>query len=360
MGLAEIAKRAWTENVLLSALVELTYRCNLDCFFCYNDIGLQGKPLSTRQYFRFFEDLKDLQVLYLTFSGGEPLAHPDFVILGRKARDLGFVVRIKSNGHALRGGLARRIREEIDPFLIDVSLHGATAETHDRQTRVPGSFDRLLANLSELLEVGLRVKLNTTLTAWNEHEIEEMLAISDRLGVPHHIDPEVTPRDDGSREPLSIAPSREAVLRLFREQWRRAGERTGTSVEVGRQADSGLPAPGAGKHCGSGSSTIAVNPYGTVFPCVQWRWPLGNLHASSIGEIWSSSPILKEIRRRNVEAHEMVEGHGEDGKLLGFCPGVALLETGGPARAYSQAEERLGLHRQIRREAERALLPVIP
>ena len=55
-----------------------------------------------------------------------------------------------------------------------MSLHGATAATHDRQTRVPGSFDRLLANLGELRPLGLRVKLNSTLTAWNEGEIEGM------------------------------------------------------------------------------------------------------------------------------------------------------------------------------------------
>ena len=117
----------------------------------------------------------------LTLTGGEPLAHPDFLALGARARELGFVVRVKSNGHALRGELARRLRDEIDPFLIEVSLHGATAATHDRQTRVPGSFDRLLANLRELRELGLRVKLNSTLTAWNEGEIAGMFALADAL-----------------------------------------------------------------------------------------------------------------------------------------------------------------------------------
>ena len=140
MSFAGVLRKTWSDNLLFSALVELTYRCNLDCFFCYNDLGLQGEPLRTEQYFRFFEELRDLQVLNLTLSGGEPLAHPDFLRLGARARELGFVVRVKSNGHALRGEMARRVRDEIDPFLIEVSLHGATAATHDRQTRVPGSF----------------------------------------------------------------------------------------------------------------------------------------------------------------------------------------------------------------------------
>ncbi len=65
--------------------------------------------MATDEWIRFFEDLREMEVLNLTLSGGEPLAHPDFLRLGRRARDLGFVVRVKSNGHALgaeawRGG----------------------------------------------------------------------------------------------------------------------------------------------------------------------------------------------------------------------------------------------------------------
>ena len=153
-----------------------------------------------------------MQVLNLVLTGGEPLAHPDFLRLGRRARELGFVLRIKSNGHALRGALARRIKEEIDPFVVELSLHGARAETHERQTRVPGSFERLLANIREMLALGFRLKLNSTLTAWNEGEIEEMHALADALGVRLNIGSEVSPRDDGDRNPLAISASPEGLV----------------------------------------------------------------------------------------------------------------------------------------------------
>ena len=93
MSLSRVVATAWRENLLFSVLVELTYRCNLDCFFCYNDLGLKGEPLSRAQYYRLFDELRDLQVLHLTLSGGEPLAHPDFLALGARARELGFAVR---------------------------------------------------------------------------------------------------------------------------------------------------------------------------------------------------------------------------------------------------------------------------
>ncbi|HWN44406.1 MAG TPA: radical SAM protein [Thermoanaerobaculia bacterium] len=351
MSFTEVLRKTWRDNILFSVLVELTYRCNLDCFFCYNDLGLRGEPLSTEQYLRFFEDLADLQVLNLTLSGGEPLAHPDFLKLGARARELGFVVRVKSNGHALRGEMARRVRDEVDPFLIEVSLHGATAATHDLQTRVPGSFERLLANLREVLDLGMRVKINSTLTRWNEDETEGMLDLAASLGLPIQIDPEVTPKDDGDREPLSIAPSREGVRRLFDLQMARA-------VSVARGADDGtLPAP-VEKHCGAGSAGVAVDPFGNVYPCVQWRRAVGNLHRQSIGEIWTGSAGLQEVRGLTAEAKLRVDAFGPSGGFLNFCPGSAAVRTGDPLNVYPEAVLRMEETENAVRK--KGLLPILP
>jgi mycofactocin biosynthetic radical S-adenosylmethionine protein MftC len=380
MSLGRILAKTWEENLLFSVLVELTYRCNLDCFFCYNDLGAAGKPLSRQQYFAFFADLADLGVLNLTLSGGEPLAHPDFLALGRRARELGFVVRVKSNGHALRGELARRVKEEVDPFLVEVSLHGATAETHDRQTRVPGSFARLLANLEEMRELGLRVKVNSTLTAWNEGEIEAMFDLVESLGLAFQVDPEVTPRDDGNREPLAVSPTRDGVRRLFAVQADRArraedaasdqtaatGQAAAVAAAPNRPAtaiqksgDDGTMPIAPRKHCGAGSSGIAVDPYGNVYPCVQWRRPVGSLHERSIREIWTGSRDLDDIRGLTTRAKQVVDAYGPAGALLNFCPGAAATHSGDPLAVYPDAERRMELARELQGEAKRTLLPIV-
>ena len=356
MAFAETLKKTWKENLLFSALVELTYRCNLDCFFCYNDLALKGTPMRVDDYFHFFEDLCDMEVMNLILSGGEPLAHPDFLTIGRKARELGFVVRIKSNGHALRGKLAQRIKEEIDPFIIETSLHGACAETHDRQTRVPGSFDRLMANLREILALGLRVNINSALTVWNEKEIEGMFAIAESLGCRMQFDPEVTPRDDGDKEPLSISPTAEGLRQLFRFERERAeaakkgkveGVPSPSAVAVVREGDDHIRPASTEKHCGAGSSGIAVDPFGNVYPCVQWRRPIGNLHQSSIKQIWAGSSAIEEIRRLTVEAKKMLRGEGAMGALLNFCPGSAALNTGSPLRIHEEARRRAALREEV-------------
>lgn len=347
MAYADTLARTWRENILFSALLELTYRCNLDCFFCYNDANLAGAPLARDAYFRLLDDLRALGTLNLTLSGGEPLAHPDFFAIGRRARELGFLVRLKSNGHALRGALARRLREEIDPFVVETSLHGATASTHDRQTRVPGSFERLIANLRGAQALGMRLKLNSALTAWNEHELEATFALADALGVPIQFDPQITRRDDGDPAPLAIAPSAEAIARLYRIQRERLAARAAPddpaapAAAASARTEPGLP----DKHCGAGSSTVVVDPYGNVYPCVQWRRRIGNLHEDSIRTLWLHSAELARVRRLAADARDAVDAHATPG--FSFCPGTAEQETGSATQLYPVAKLLLELRRRI-------------
>ena len=341
--LATTIKRAWNDNRLVSALIELTYACNLDCSFCYNDLSMPGERLSLAQYKKLFDDMAEMGVLHLALSGGEPLAHPDFFEIGAYARASGFVVRIKSNGHAMKPAIARKVREQIDPFIVEVSIHGAKAATHDRQTRVDGSFTRLLRNIEAMREAGLRVKANSTLTRWNEDELDDLFALCDDLDVLLQIDPEVSPRDDGDLGPLSLTASPAAIQNhLTILKTRAANLKTKAETPTRSPAEERRTAfEGTDKHCGAGSSNIAVDPYGNVLPCVQWRSPVGNLHDLSLKEIWSHAAGLDEAREITTEARTMIDALREPGQLMNFCPGAAHAHHGDPLALYPAAKHRM-------------------
>ncbi len=343
MSYSDTIKRSWNGNHLMSVLLELTYACNLDCSFCYNDLSLEGRRLSLAQYRELLEDLASLSALNLSLSGGEPLAHPQFYEIAGYARQLGFVVRLKSNGHALKENVARRIRDEVDPFIIEVSLHGAKPATHDRQTRVPGSFERLVANIGTMKALGLRVKANSVLTTWNENEVEAMLALCAGLEVPLQIDPEVKPRDDGDMSPLSITASTAGLA-----SYKRALARQHESDETTTKRVDALVASArretmnvTDKHCGAGSNNLTVDPYGNVLPCVQWRAPVGNLHDRRVTEIWAKSIALREVRQTTKAVRGMLEGLGEAGLVANFCPGAAHTYSGDPLALYPAAQQRI-------------------
>lgn len=333
MRYADLVRKCYNQNILFSALLELTYRCNLDCSFCYNDRDLKGTPLTLAQYERFLRDLSKMGTLNLALSGGEPMAHPDFFRIGAMAREMGFLVRIKSNGHALRSNLLLRLKQEVDPYSIDLSLHGADAATHDRLTRVPGSFERLIQNVGEMRAMGIRIKFNVPLTRWNETQISDIFRIADSFGASITVDSSITPRDNGDTSPISLAATPDGLMQLSDviEQRRTQFPPDDPEAEVLTPPD---------KYCGSGSSTITVDPHGNVYPCVQLRRAAGNLHSQSISEIWEGSVVLEEVREMTVKVKQWMDKQGPAARSMAFCPGTAHLETGNAIALYPLAELR--------------------
>lgn len=332
----EIRARAWNECRLMGVVLELTHLCNYDCFFCYNDRIPRDAALTLEAYSELLQQLADMAVLDLTLTGGEPLVHPDFFAIGGRARELGFVVRIKSNGHLIRGEVARRLVDEVAPYQIDLSLHGATAATHDRQTRRPGSFDQLLMNIDEMRRLGLRLNLTCTLTAWNEHEIEAMFELTDRLGLRVNFNASVSPKDDGDTFPLSVAPTSAGMTTLARllEARHAANRPDDLDTPAGTEPGGGAT-PQVKRHCGAGSSSATIDQWGNVLPCVQWRRVVGNIREMRFPEIWARSTGLAEIQQITVAAKDSASRFEGPKGVAFFCPGMAELLAGDPLAVYS-------------------------
>jgi radical SAM protein with 4Fe4S-binding SPASM domain len=326
----DVVKAAWRKNLLLSAHLELTYACNLDCVFCYNDRAKPGTPLSLDEWLVVLDDLAEMQVLNLVLSGGEPTVFPGFFELGAHARRRGFVVRLKSNGHALRDEVLSRLVDEVDPILIELSLHGATAAVHDRQTQVAGSFDRLMTNLQQAAG-RVRMKLNIPLTRYNEHEVDAMVALARTFDVTVQIDPEITPRDNGDQSPLSLAATPAGLLAALKAQG-----------VTHRPSDEVCAADGE-KHCGAGSASLLIDPFGDVMPCVQWRTVKGNVRHTPISALWRSD-TFSPVRSALVDVKRELGGEND------HCPGMAMALTGSLTGTSEQA---------ARRRRVRASLPVL-
>ena len=298
-----ILRRVRQQHLLHSVSLELTYQCNLNCFYCYNDQQKSGRQLTLEEYRVLLHDLAEMQTLFLMLTGGEPLLHPHFFEIGRMARDLGFVVRIRTNGHNLDKVTAQRMKEEVEPYLVEVSLHGATAKVHDRQTQVTGSFARLIQNISTAQELGIRCAFVTTPTAWNEHQIEAMFALSDSLDIPLQFQGPVGPRDNGDLAPLTIQPAEQTwkvitALQKNRQRERRpAADSSCESAPVRAADEHEQPAT-----CGVGVSGVDIDPFGNVQACMHLQESAGNLHEQSIKDIWETAPLFQRARARSIQA----------------------------------------------------------
>src|SRR5881409_208714 len=140
----------------MSALFELTFVCNHACSFCYNCPTGQ-REMTTTEVFAALQKLADFNILYLTLTGGEPLVRRDFFDIARRARELGFALRIYTNAYLIDEPMAIRIKEIANPVEMEISIHGAKSETHEKLTCVPGSFQRVVNAVRHLRAQGIKV-----------------------------------------------------------------------------------------------------------------------------------------------------------------------------------------------------------
>ena len=117
----------------LSLLAELTYRCNLQCPYCYNplDLGAYRDELGVETWERVLEEAAALGVLQAHFSGGEPTLRADDVCrLTRKARLLGLYTNLITQGTFLTDGLIAQL-EDAGLDHVQLSLQAARGHGAD-------------------------------------------------------------------------------------------------------------------------------------------------------------------------------------------------------------------------------------
>ena len=106
----DAAGQKTTYGIPLAVLAELTHRCPLQCPYCSNPLEMEvaSAELTTAEWCRVMDELAEIGVLQIHFSGGEPAVRKDLVQLVRHARHsytLG-AVQIKVAHEFLNGLLA--------------------------------------------------------------------------------------------------------------------------------------------------------------------------------------------------------------------------------------------------------------
>ena len=130
---------------------QVTNECNLACLHCIEESG-PGKAfpdeLDDAQVFGVLEQAMDLEVPYLSFSGGEPMVHRRFFDMADYVCRRGGQLKVETNGHYLDPQNCARLKE-IGVKAVQVSLDGATRQTFNRM-RVRGDFDTAIDGVKNL------------------------------------------------------------------------------------------------------------------------------------------------------------------------------------------------------------------
>ncbi|HJN72442.1 MAG TPA: radical SAM protein [Myxococcota bacterium] len=165
--------------------LHLTYTCPQACVFCSEDHRMQRFRKFPVTWGRVAATLREHAahgVDHLHLTGGEPTIHTRLLDVLALARKLGMRTSIGTIG-------ARLAREDFAALafpLLDTalfSLHGPTAELHDRLTSKAGSFERQLRAM-ELAERHPTLRCaNTVVCKDNIERLPETVDFLDRAGV---------------------------------------------------------------------------------------------------------------------------------------------------------------------------------
>jgi GTP 3',8-cyclase len=183
--------------------VSVTDRCNYKCVYCRTgNEGAQYTELPTADYLRMVRLFVSLGVEKVRLTGGEPLLRsglvemvreltsmrtaylPDGSFVGETGREgLPLDIALTTNGHLLEG-LSQPLKDA-GLNRVTVSMDAVDAETFTAITRVPRSFDKVLAGIRKAQTIGLGpVKVNCVLLrGFNDSQIEQFADFSRREGV---------------------------------------------------------------------------------------------------------------------------------------------------------------------------------
>jgi|GEM_PF-1148492 len=306
----------------LTVHLDLTFRCNSRCIFCYDSSGADhGRAeLTTEEVKRILDECEEMDVVEVQFGGGEPFMREDLLDLVAYTKKKNLRIFILTNGTLITEEKAHRLAALMDRRFdnIQVSLDGARPEIHDKQRGVSGNFEKALAGIRNLQQSGLSPVVNTVLTKLNYAHIPEMIPFLIEEGIQVfrvlRLQPLGRCLNSSLYDELKLTPEQSEYIFEFLFEKR---EELFGQLQISKDnacifpmssrtlRSRVLPQPGrepVSDACGAGTSKLAVGPDGSVFPCsYMYEFPelrVGSVRENTLRELWDRDELWTLYRNR--------------------------------------------------------------
>ncbi|MFH1093585.1 MAG: radical SAM protein [Candidatus Omnitrophota bacterium] len=317
----QIHKNAFANSIPIDGVLELTQRCNLACGHCYCVADHTRPEMGFEQICSLLDELSDAGCLWLLLSGGEPLLREDFKDIYLYAKKKGFIISVFTNATLITDDIIDFFKQYA-PFVVEVSLYGSTQKTYAKVTGVPNSFRSCMDGISMLVKAGVSLKLKTTLTKDNVHELKQMEKIAADLGVEFRFDAMLHPKLDRNKSSQKVRLSASDVVDLDEEdaqrkkEWEKVWQTLGPSQKQDKLFN-----------CGAGVSSFHIDPYGMLRACDMVRVPAYKLCGPQRMSFQQAWPGLAQLKfERSGALNKCNECRLAN--ICEQCPGWAYLEHG--------------------------------
>ena len=152
----ELYRRAAEYRQPVNGTFELSERCNLSCRMCYvrqsaGNRALRDSELSAKEWLKLARVAVDNGMVFLLLTGGEVFLRRDFFEIYSPLTKMGLVITLFTNATLITDSIAKRLAEA-PPSRTEVTLYGATAETYEAVTGIPGSYARCCSGIEALVK----------------------------------------------------------------------------------------------------------------------------------------------------------------------------------------------------------------
>lgn len=150
---------------LKQVCIELTNRCNLNCFFCFSDKSDTGF-IAQERVFSIIDQAKETGVKRIRFTGGEPFLDPNLLEYIKYAKSLGLEVWLNSNA-TLTEKYTEDIIKNTDSLLVPI--HHYTNSGESRITEEGNSLKNKLRTMQKIrkLKPNFFLRSGTTINRYN-------------------------------------------------------------------------------------------------------------------------------------------------------------------------------------------------
>ena len=292
-------------------------RCNCRCVMCDIWRIRQVREITPRDLEPHLTSLRELNVKWIVFSGGEPLMHSDISSLSHVCRAEGVRVTL------LTAGLTLEKRADIVAASIDdliVSIDGPP-DIHDKIRGVPGAYRRLQRGIEALRQLRAEMPIHgrCTIQKGNFGELRNTVHVARALNLNSISFLAVDTTSNAFNRPGGWSPGHQATVALnTAEVAALESEIEALISEYENEIESGFVVENAEKlrriplrfrsrlgqipamapRCNAPWVSAVVESDGTVRPCFFHR-PIGNIHEHPLADVVNSDEALNF--RRNLD-----------------------------------------------------------
>lgn len=293
--------------------IDLTIACTERCVHCYIP-EYKNRFLPFETVCRILDEYRGMNGLRVTFSGGEPMLHPQFREILKYARKCDLMIYILSNLTVLDEKTTETL-DEAGIHYLQTSVYSMIPEVHDIITRRNGSFDETMRGIGLMRKYNIPTKINTPVMTENYESWRTVKDFAADQNYKFISNASLTGRTNHDNSNLDHALSVEEMMCYLRncrdcDPWNKSAR---------KDADEPI--------CNILMQNINVDSQGNYYPCDGCHGlVLGNCNEMSLKEVWNG-PKAKELRA--LRQKDFAECFGcPDREFCKLCPTNNFNETG--------------------------------